>query len=283
MHLHFPYPLGEISQWLLGRGRATVLTYHSDVIKQAGILKLYNPLLRRILQSMDRIIATSAPYIQSSPYLRPIADRCTVIPLGIDTERFSRPQPLDVNMLRTRHPGPLLLFVGRLRYYKGLNYLIEAMKQIDATLLVVGTGPEAANLGEQAYLSGVADKVRFLGDISDEQLPAYYQAADLFVLSSSQRSEAFGIVLLEAMAAGTPLVSTELSTGTSWVNQNGVTGLVVPPKDPAALVQAINSLLADNARRQQMGVNAELRAKTEFGLPLLVDRLLDLYQEVLDG
>ena len=282
VHLHFPYPLGEVSQWLLRRGRATVLTYHSDVIKQAGILKLYHPLLKRILRSVDRIIATSEPYVQSSPYLRSVADRCTVIPLGIDIDRFARPQPQNVQMLRARYPGPLLLFVGRLRYYKGLDYLIEAMKKIDATLLVVGTGPEAANLGEQAYLAGVADRVRFLGDISDENLPAYYQAADLFVLPSSQRSEAFGIVLLEAMAAGTPLISTELNTGTSWVNQHGQTGLVVPPRDPAALAQAIDALLADDARRRQMGANAQRRARTEFSLPLLVDRLLDLYREMVD-
>ncbi len=281
VHLHFPYPVGEVSQWLLHRGRATILTYHSDVIRQAGILKLYNPLLKRILRSTDRIIATSEPYINSSPYLRSLANRCTVIPLGIDIERFAQPQPQNVEMLRARHPGPLLLFVGRLRYYKGLNYLIEAMKQIDATLLVVGTGPEAANLGEQAYLAGVADRIRFLGDISDEHLPAYFQASDLFVLPSSQRSEAFGIVLLEAMAAGTPLISTELNTGTSWVNQHGKTGLVVPPRDPDALTQAINSLLADDARRQQMGANAQHRARTEFDFSLLVDRLLDLYQEVV--
>ena len=281
VHLHFPYPVGETSQYLLHRGRASVLTYHSDVIKQAGILKLYNPLLKRILHSVDRIIATSEPYIHSSPYLRPVADRCTVIPLGIDTERFARPQPQNVRMLHARYPGPLLLFVGRLRYYKGLNYLIEAMKQIEATLLVIGTGPEAANLGEQAYLAGVVDRVRFLGDISDENLPAYFQAADLFVLPSSQRSEAFGIVLLEAMAAGTPLISTELSTGTSWVNQHGQTGLVVPPRDPDALAQAINALLADDVRRQQMGANAQRRARSEFGLPLLVDRLLDLYREMV--
>ena len=281
VHLHFPYPPGEVSQWLLRRGRVTVLTYHSDIIKQAGILRLYNPLLKRILRSVDRIVTDSEPYIHSSPYLRPLADRCTAIPLGIDIERFARPQPQSVQALRARYPGPLLLFVGRLRYYKGLTYLIEAMKQIEATLLVVGTGPEATNLGEQAYLAGVADRVRFLGDISDENLPAYYQAADLFVLPSSQRSEAFGIVLLEAMAAGTPLISTELNTGTSWVNQHGQTGLVVPPRDPDALTRAIGALLSDDARRRQMGIAAQRRARTEFGLPLLVDRLLDLYQEVV--
>ena len=281
VHLQFPYPVGEISNLFFGRATRTIISYQSDVVRQAGILQLYNPLLRVVLRRADRILASSPNYIRSSPYLRPLADHCTVIPLGIDTERFAQPQPQSVEVIRSHHPGPLLLFVGRLRYYKGLNYLIEAMKQIEATLLVIGTGPEAANLGEQAYLAGVADKVRFLGDISDEHLPAYFQASDLFVLPSSQRSEAFGIVLLEAMATGTPLISTELNTGTSWVNQHDKTGLVVPPRNPDALAQAINSLLADDARRQQMGVNAQRRARTEFDYSLLVDRLLDLYQEVV--
>lgn len=283
VHLHFPYPMGEVSQWLLRRGRGSVLTYHSDVIRQAGILRLYNPLLKRILRGVDRIIATSEPYIRSSPYLRPLADRCTVIPLAIDVTRFSEPQPKRVAAIRHRYAGPILLFVGRLRYYKGLPYLLEAMRQIPGTLIIAGTGPEAATLGEQTYLSGIADRVHFLGDVSDAMLPAYYQAADLFVLPSSHRSEAFGIVLLEAMASGTPVISTELSTGTSWVNQSGTTGLVVPPRDPDALAQAVNSLTGDHERMQEMAMNAQARAREEFDLPILIDRLLTLYEDILDG
>ena len=281
VHLHFPYPLGEISQWVLRRGRATVMTYHSDVIRQAGILRFYNPLLRRVLHDIDRIFPTSEPYIQSSPYLRPLANHCTVIPLGVDIERFAHAPPDRVAAIRARYPGPLLLFVGRLRYYKGLNYLIEAMRQVSATLLIIGAGPEAAALGEQAYLLGVTDRVHFLGDISDEHLPAFYHAADLFVLPSSQRSEAFGIVLLEAMAAGTPVISTELGTGTSWVNQHGRTGLVAPPCDPDALARTINKLLADPDRRREMGARAQNRARAEFDLPVLVDRVLTVYTDAL--
>ncbi|RME43883.1 MAG: glycosyltransferase [Chloroflexi bacterium] len=281
VHLHFPYPLGEISQWLLRRGRATVMTYHSDVIRQVGILRVYSPLLRLILRRMDRILPTSTPYIHSSPYLRPLADRCTVVPLGIDVARFARKRRRQVQTLRNRYGHPILLFVGRLRYYKGLTYLIEAMKQVDATLLIIGTGPEAARLGEQAYLSGLAHRIRFLGDISDEYLPAFYQAADLFVLPSSHRSEAFGIVLLEAMAAGVPVISTELGTGTSWVNQHEQTGLVVPPCDSAALAEAINSLLADPERRARMGQAAAARAASHFDISVVVDQLLRVYGEVL--
>jgi len=281
VHLHFPYPLGEVSQWLLRRGRASVMTYHSDVVRQAGFLRLYGPLLRRVLRQMDRILPTSEPYIQSSPWLRPLANKCTVVPLSIDVERFASPQPARVRTIRRRYAGPILLFVGRLRYYKGLDYLLRAMKRIDATLLIVGAGPEAARLGAMSYEAGLAKRVHFLGDVSDEALPAYYQAADVFVLPSSHRSEAFGIVLLEAMAAGAPLITTELGTGTSWVNQNGVTGLVVPPRDPEALANAIDRLLSDASMREEMGRRAQERARTEFDLPVLVDRVMAVYEQAL--
>lgn len=287
VNLQFPYPVGEVSNLLFGRGRGTVISYHSDVVRQAGLLRLYDPVLRVVLRRADRILPTSPPYIQSSSYLRPLAGHCTVVPLGVDVARFAQPRPEEVAQLRgrylsDRYPGPLLLFVGRLRYYKGLTYLLDAMRQVDATLLIAGTGPEAANLIAQAEQHGVAGRVHFLGDVGDPELPAYYQAADLFVLPSSHRSEAFGIVLLEAMAAGVPLITTELGTGTSWINQHGQTGLVVPPRDTGALAQAINQVLADPGQRRSMAAAAKERAITEFDLPLLVDRLFAVYGEVLN-
>ena len=172
--------------------------------------------------------------------------------------------------------------MGRLRYYKGLTYLLDAMRQVDATLLIAGTGPEAANLLAQAEQTGVAGRVHFLGDVSDADLPGYYQAADLFVLPSSHRSEAYGIVLLEAMAAGAPLITTELGTGTSWINHHGRTGLVVPPRDAGALAQAINQVLADPRQRRHMAAAAQARAQAEFDMPLLVDRVFAVYGEVLN-
>ena len=283
VHLQFPYPVGEVSNLLFGRGRGTVISYQSDVVRQAGILRLYDPLLRVVLRRADRILASSPPYIQSSSYLRPLAGHCTVVPLGVDVARFAQPRPEEVAWLRAQYPGPLLLFVGRLRYYKGLSYLIDAMRQVDATLLIAGTGPEAAALAAQAGgETGVAGRVHFLGDIGDADLPAYYQAADLFVLPSSHRSEAYGIVLLEAMAAGAPLITTELGTGTSWINQHGQTGLVVPPRDAGALAQAINQVLADPVQRRNLAAAAQARAQAEFDLSLMVDRVFAVYGEVLN-
>ncbi len=280
VHLQFPYPVGEVSQWLLRRA-PTVISYQSDVIRQAKILRFYKPLLKQVLKQATRILVSSPNYIQSSPWLRPLAEKCTVVPLAIDIDRFQRPRSPQVATIRQRFPGPLLLFVGRLRYYKGLDYLIQAMRQVEATLLIIGGGPEAARLGAMSYELGVSHRVHFLGDVGDDLLPAYYQAADIFILPSSHRSEAFGIVLLEAMAAGKPLITTELGTGTSWVNQHGVTGLVVPPRDVQALTQAIQTLLADEPLRQRMGQQAQLRARQEFDLPVLVERVLKVYEDVL--
>ncbi|MGQ9585474.1 MAG: glycosyltransferase [Anaerolineae bacterium] len=280
-HLHFPYPLGEVAHFLLGRGRPTVITYHSDVVRQQGWLRLYRPLLWRVLRRADRIIATSPHYMHSSPYLRELADRCRVIPLGIEVARFGQAPSEAVARLRERFGVPLVLFVGRLRYYKGISYLLQAMADLPGHLGIVGEGPMRSEWEREASELGLAGRVHFVGEVADEDLPTYYHACDLFVLPATQRSEAFGAVLLEAMAAGRPVVSTELGTGTSWVNRDGETGWVVPPADPMALREAMAHLLQDEELRRQMGEAGRQRAE-DFDVGLLVDRVLALYKEVLD-
>jgi glycosyltransferase involved in cell wall biosynthesis len=177
----------------------------------------------------------------------------------------------------------LLLFVGLLRYYKGLEYLLQAMTSVHATLLIVGTGPLEEELQTMAQKLGLVGRVFFTGAVGEDLLPAYYQACDLFVLPASHRSEAFGVVQVEAMACGKPVVSTELGTGTSYVNLDGETGLVVPPRDPGALVQAIRRLLGDDRLRAEMGARARERAALEFSHEIMVDRVVDLYQSLLHG
>ncbi len=291
-HLHFPYPFGEVSHLFLGRARRTVITYHSDVVRQKGWLRLYRPLLWRVLRRADRIVATSPKYVESSPFLRPLADRCTVIPLGIDLARFQADRSAEARDIRARFctplptgdaPDPLILFVGLLRYYKGLSILLQAMTDIHARLLVIGEGPMAGEWKRMANDLGLNGRVFFLGEIANEQLPAFYQAADMFVLPATQRSEAFGLVQVEAMASGLPIISTEVGTGTSWVNQHGETGLVVPPGDVQALALAIRTLLADPARRRQMGQRGRERANRDFSRDVMADRVLALYEELLAG
>ncbi len=282
-HLHFPYPVGEMAQLLFGRSRRVVMTYHSDVVRQKGVLRLYDPALWHVLRRMERIIATSPNYIESSPYLSQVRAQCTVIPLGIELERFLEAPRAEVKRIRDAYGAPLLLFVGRLRYYKGLQYLLAAMKDISARLLVVGSGPMHAEWHALADALGLSEKVVFLGEVSDEDLPTYYHACDVFVLPASERSEAFGAVQIEAMASGLPVVCTELGTGTSYVNVHGQTGWVVTARDPAALAAAISDLLHDEPKRRRMGAQARERALAEFSLATMVDRVLSVYSEVLAG
>ena len=280
-HLHFPYPWGEAAHLLFGNSQRTVITYHSDIVRQKSLLRLYRPFLRRLLARADRIIATSPNYVRSSPHLIQVAEKCTVIPLGIDLAPFLKAQDEDAEWLRERYRPPLILFVGLLRYYKGLGYLIEAMKEIDARLVVVGSGPMAEEWQSLTTRLGLTDKVFFEGRVEDELLPAYYQACDLFVLPASHRSEAFGAVQIEAMACGKPVVCTELGTGTSYVNVDGETGLVVPARNSDALAQAIGRLLADEPLRVEMGTKGRERARVEFSSEVMIDRVLELYEAVL--
>ncbi len=274
VHLHSPYPLGEVANHFLGRARATVITHHSDVVRQKRILRFYGPLLRRVLRAADRIIATNPHYIETSPWLRPVRDRCVVVPLGVEVDRFARE--------RGRSPGSELLFVGKLRYYKGVDDLLQALVAIPtARLTVVGEGPMRGEWEALARQLGLAERVTFTGEIPDAELPARYAAADLFILPANARAEAFGTVLLEAMSAGLPCISTELGTGTSWVVQDGLTGLVVPPRDPQALAEAIHALLADPERRAAMGRAGRARVRAEFTQEQMVARVQAVYRQVL--
>jgi len=281
VHLHSPYPVAEMA-WLIGRRHPMVLTYHSDVVRQRILGQLWSPWQRALLRRADRILATSPPYVESSPFLQAVRERVTVVPLGIDPARFARPDPAAA---RARYgEGPNLVFVGRLRYYKGLSVLLEALAALpDVTLLVAGSGPMGEPWRALAQELGISERVRWLGDVPDADLPQVYAAGDLFVLPAVARSEAFGIVLMEAMASGLPCVSTELGTGTSWVNQDGRTGRVVPARNPVALAEVLRDLLANPVLRKTMGQAARERIGREFTTDRLVERVTQVYTEVGAG
>lgn len=276
-HLHFPYPVGEISQWLAGRGRATVITYHSDVVRQRTILQFYAPLLRRILGSADQILPTSQPYLESSPFLRPLAHKCTVVPLSVDLTPFKNAAPLF-----PPEGLPTLLFLGRHRYYKGIDDLIRVMPELNARLFVGGDGPMRSLWENLSQDLGLTERVRFLGNIPEADLPGLYASADIFVLPANARAEAFGKVLLEAMAAELPCVTTELGTGTSFLVQNGVTGFVVPPGDPDSLCTAIQKLIHATDLRKKLGQAGRARVK-EFSPEKLLERIEAVYNKVIGG
>jgi rhamnosyl/mannosyltransferase len=292
IHLHFPYPPGELARLFSGSRARTIITYHSDIVRQKALRTAYRPFLWRVLRQADRIIATSGRYLDTSPYLSPFKFKCSVIPLGTDVAQFAQVNPQKVKDLRSRlelSGGPsreaprfILLSVGRLRYYKGLGDLIRALPQIpSAKYVIVGDGPMYDEWQRLARSVGVADRVFFAGEVSDAELPYYYAACDLFVLPANARAEAFGTVIVEALAAGKPVISTEVGTGTSWVNVHGQTGLVVPPHDPPALAEATNQLLSDERLREQLGRAARTRAYEEFTVERMIDRVYAEYDRLL--
>ncbi len=285
-HLHFPHPPGEVAQLLLGHAAGTVLTYHSDIVRQRRLLRLYDPLLRRVLAGADRILVTSPAYAETSAYLRNVRDKCTIVPLGINVEHFQNQGDREQAAMRARwglpRDRPVAVFVGRLRYYKGLDYLLGALPLVpDLHLLIVGDGPLWDRTRSLAASLGVTNRVVFTGDVGEVDLPGCYMAGDVFVLPSHTRAEAFGTSLVEGMAAGLPVISTEIQTGTSWVNQDRVTGLVVPPCDPSALADAMRTLVTHPHLRREMGQAGLARARTLFQASTMVDAVEKVYREVL--
>jgi glycosyltransferase involved in cell wall biosynthesis len=281
VHVHVPNPAGVLAVMASGYKGKLITTWHSDVVRQRRLAQIFAPIQRRFLGKCSAIIASSPNYVESSPDLAGFRDRIRVIPFGINLDQFREVDVDAVKAIRDRYPGPLLLGVGRLVYYKGFEYLIRAMSRIKATLLVIGEGPLRSSLEQEARAAGVADRVIFLGAVP--AVTPYYHACDAFVLSSVSRSEAFGIVQLEAMACGKPVVNTHLRSGVPFVSPDGVTGLTVVPRDSDEMARAINRLLDDHELRRKYGDSALHRVRTEFTADAMARRTLDLYQQVVNA
>lgn len=284
LHLHFPYPWGEFS-WLSARTDIpTVLTYHSDIVRQKKLLAAYKPVLDRVLDRVDLIIASSPNMVEHSEFLAPRAEKCRVIPFGIDVDRFSAtPERVQrADELRALHPGkPIVLFVGRFVYYKGVDVLMRSTPDVDAHFVLIGSGPIEGELREMAVARGVQDRVTFLPSQPFDDLVAWFRAADVFCLPSTARSEAFGLVQIEAHASGTPVVSTDLTTGVPFANLDGVTGLTVPVGDSDALARALARLVGDDELRTRLGAQALERARAEFTIPRMASDVLAVYDEAI--
>ena len=285
LHIHSPFPLGEVCCLLFRpKGTKLVVTYHADIsqTRWAFFAPFYHHVLRALLEGADRIIVTSPAMIRHSPLLHPFQDKCRVIPLASSLQTLDPPTPEKKRDLRDRlrlADGKVVLFVGRLNYQKGLNYLIDAMAEIDATLILIGDGELRERLKEKAFLLGISHKIRFAGRVSEDELPAYYSIADVFVLPSISGGETFAVVQLEAMAFGVPVVNTSLDTGVTFVSPHNETGLTVPPRDSSALAEAINRILQDNALRGRLSKNARKRARL-FSLDRMLIETAKLYAEV---
>ncbi len=277
--LHLPNPTAELS-WLLAPPTGVlVVRYHSDVVRQARAMALYRPFQQRFLSRANLILPTSAQYRDSSESLAPFREKCRVVPLGIVPEEFPAPPTAHIRALQSRYGGPFVLFTGRHRYYKGLPWLIEAARDIAAPVVIAGEGPESERLRRLASSLGVP--VHFPGHLTHDELVAHLHACELLVFPSVERSEAFGMSIMEAHCCGKPVVATELGTGVEFVNQHGKTGLNVPPRDASALAAAVNNLLANPEARAAMGTHASARIRREFDARTLAEQEFDLYRETL--
>lgn len=279
-HLHFPYPWGEWAHSAFGRSGATVVGYHSDVVRQRVLGRLVRPLALHLLRSADAVCPTSPPYVETSVLLRRVRDRCTVVPLGIDADRFGAVAETALAAAKERIGPGAFLFHGCLRAYKGLATLVRAVELCEGVRLAIsGIGREEADLRRRVAASSAAGRIRILGRTSDEELPALLAASRALVLPSTVRSEAFGIVLLEAMASRVPVISTALGTGTDWVNRDGETGLVVAAGDAVALAAAFERLSRDSELCDRLGRAGRARVEAEFTSSRMVERTLAVYDE----
>jgi rhamnosyl/mannosyltransferase len=285
LHFHLPNPTAVMSYLIAGLNRKAVATYHSDIVRQRKLALFYRPFLKCFLNRIDRIIATSPNYVESSNILSQYQLKCQVVPLGIPLSRFTSQadNQLKVELLRQTHGTRLVLFIGKFRYYKGLHVFIEAMKQVNGKLLMIGEGYLEEDLKKQVAANELDGKITFLGELPDHDATAFLRACDVFVLPSIERSEAFGIVQLEAMACGKPVICTELGTGTTFINQHQKTGIVVEPNNPNALANAINLLLDNPDLRKQYGQAGFKRVEKYFSVDCMINDLNAVYNTCLSN
>lgn len=279
IHYHFPWPFMDVVHFATRVKKPTVVTYHSDIIRQKNLLKIYRVLKRRFLGSVDHIVATSPNYFATSEVLAKYQDKVSVIPIGLDKDSYPEPPPEKISYWRERFNHRFFLFVGVIRYYKGLHILIEAAKGTDYPIVIVGAGPIESELKAQAIKLGLKN-VHFLGQVSDEDKVALLNLCFGVLFPSHLRSEAFGISLLEGAMYGKPMISSEIGTGTTFINIAGETGLVVPPSDPDALRQAMRYLWDHPLEAEVMGQNAEKRYWDFFTADQMVSAYVDLYKQL---
>ena len=282
--LHHPFPLNDIGVSLgLLRRTALVVHWHGEIVRQRSLTGLIGPFIRRTLTRAQRIIVSHPTIVSASPFLAAHADKCAVIPYGIEIPYWAELDSVQrrwVEELRSRHPR-LVIATGRLVPYKGFDVLIEALRHVDATAIIVGEGPLRHDLLRMARQRGVAERIILAGMLSRDDLKVHLHAARLYAFPSVSAAEAFGIVQIEAMAAGLPIVNTDLPTGVPHVARHGHEALTVPPSDPAALAAAIAQLLADRALAQRLGAAGRRRATTEYNLQSFVRRIEDVYDQAV--
>ena len=281
IHYHFPYPFMDFLHFAAKIDKPSIVSYHSDIVKQKTLLKLYAPLMNRFLKSVNRIVAASPNYVESSPVLQNFKNKVDVIPYGLDKKFYQNNPPSVLEKWRVRYPDGFFLFVGTFRYYKGLHILIEAAKNSLYPIVIVGAGPIEAELKAQAEQSNV-NNIHFLGALENSDKSALLELCTCLVFPSHLRSEAFGISLLEGALYSKPLISSEIGTGTTYINIDQVTGLVVPPSDPKSLRIAMDEIWNNPEKSKSYGQSAHARFESLFTADKMIASYTNLYKSLLN-
>ncbi len=281
VHYHFPWPFVDILHFATKVNKPTVVTYHSDIVRQKYWVMLYQPLMNSFLGSVDRIVCTSPNYFATSDVLTRFSSKVQVVPIGIEENCADQPGTSLLEQTRAAFGEDFFLFVGVLRYYKGLHILLEAIKDAPFKVVIAGSGPTQQELEAQVKAEGI-DNVIFAGYVDNAQKNALFQLCKAVVFPSYLRSEAFGVTLLEGSMFGKPLISTEVGSGTSHVNIHNETGLVVPPGSPKALRQAMDALWRDPLVSRRLGEGARRRYEKLFTGKLMGVRYSRIYRQMAE-
>lgn len=279
LHAHIPNAFGELALMSVRLDVPIIATYHADIVNRPVLRSMFDPFQRRFLARTRKILVSSEAFRDGSEALRPYLHKVEVVPFGLEAPDWET-RPPEADRIAEQFPGPRIVFLGRLRHYKGVEILLQALTELEATCLVVGDGPKYDELVLLARRLGIDSKVAFIGAVPEAEKSAYYHAADVFVLPSTSGAETFGLSMMEAMACGVPAVCTEVGTGTSWLNQHNVTGLVVAPGDTSALAEALRVLIDDPVRAREMGLAAVHRVSEHFSRKTMLDSLAALYRAV---
>lgn len=283
IHIHHPDPMVALALKLSGYKGKVILHWHSDILKQKTLLKLYRPIQNWLINRADLIIGTSPKYLNESPHLKCFNKKKIAVPIGIEPVKYNQDK---VERLKKQYIGKKIIFsLGRLVGYKGFEYLIESAKYLNNNyiILIGGSGPLKNTLQSIINTNDLTDKVILLGRVSDEELPTYYGLCDIFVLSSIWKTEAFGIVQIEAMSCGKPVVATHIpESGVDWVNKDGYSGINVDTENPKQLADAIIKITSDSDKYLEFSANARKRFDTYFRLEQMISSCHDLYMNLLN-
>lgn len=284
IHIHLPNPIASIALQYSGFKRKVVLHWHSDIVKQKKLKLLYGPFERSILKRADKIIVTSPNYLEASESLKPYLSKCVIIPIGIDSSEFSTNLPFREKLEHETKGTKVIFSLGRLIYYKGFDYLIDAAKQLpnDAVVYIGGVGELNSVLSQQIKSNNLEDRVKLLGKIPFNEISEYYRRADIFCLPSNERSEAFGVVLIEAMSFKCPIVCCEINgSGVPWVAGYNKSAVIVKPSNSDSLAEGINALLSNDFKRENLSYQSFNRYNELFRLDDMIKDTVNIYKELV--